>query len=83
MAGRTLAETVRERFFPKKTPDSTEVMRQVRSSLANGMTEEELNRLRNLRVAPGWTVGLLIEANLDFSSIEWKEVDGKRVLIKR
>lgn len=48
---------------------------------SGGLSEEELNSERNNLVAPGVTVGDLIEGTLDLGDIEWE--NGKLVNVRK
>ena len=46
------------------------LMKEIIRSLNSGMPLLELEEKRNLLVAPGWTVGELIQASIDMGSIQ-------------
>lgn len=49
-----------------------ENMKQVIQLLNNGeMTRERFDEIKDLALAPGWTVGELMKASIDMGSLKW------------
>jgi hypothetical protein len=58
-------------------------MKLFRDKLSRGISESELKSIQHNMIAPGWKVGDLIEASLDFEEMEWKIINGKKTLIQK